>query len=257
MRRLGLGNIQADARRLRPLMFQTGIRTTSALDYWDQLTCLHFGHRDRPITDHFRGTAIDNPWTWAGAPFDTPDQIEVGDSLLRVNCDAGERAFLYYDYADVPTGCKLASVALGLSSDVAGIFCGLRLDDGSDDNYVELTLYLSSTTPDQWIVRRRYRTGGGGVGTNDGDTMSIPTAMVLHMHLTGTKWSSWDIVSLLHTPFGITGTMYKQGSSRTATFTPTRCGLIFDNAADQSNTNWMAVDWCDLNTDDEWLTTTP
>jgi hypothetical protein len=257
MKQLGKRNATRDARDMAVMLQTHGMRTTSALDYWDQLVTLHYGKRHGPI-DHFRQTAIANlaeTWAWAGAPFGAPAQYEITNSLLRVNCDMGERAFLYYRIASVPTGCKVASVALGLSNNTAGIFCGLRLDDGSDNNYVEVVLYLSSTTPDVWTVRRRYRTGGGAVATDDGSAMTIPTAMVLHMHLDGTPYASWDVDALLHTPMGIGGTMRAGTGQLTGiTFAPTRCGLVFDNSADDGSQNWMIADWIDIDSDDAWMT---
>jgi hypothetical protein len=249
---LGKRNLNADARELAVTMKQRSMRTTSALDYWDQLTTLHYGGRHH-VTDHFRYVAatLTDYWAWAGAPFAAPAAVTLEDSLLKVNMPVAGRAFLVYDIAAVPTGCKLASVALWANT--VGVACGLRIDDGTDNNYAEVVLRVSAVNPTQWAVQRRSRVGGGAVTTNNGDAMTIPTAMVLHMHLSGTKWSDWGIDSYLHTPFGITGTMYKETAARSATWTPTRCGLVFDNLADQSVDCNGIVDWVDLDSDDEWL----
>ncbi len=253
MRQLGRRNATRDARDVAVMLQEHGMRTTSALDYHDQLTTLHYGKRF-DITDHFRyATAnLTDNWTWAGAPFAAAAAVTIEDSLLKVSMPVAKRAFLYYNIGTIPTGCKLASV--GLWTYTVGVACGLRLDDGSDNNYVEVVLYCSQASPTQWIVQRRYMVGGISAPAVNGDAMTIPTAMLLHMHLSGTKWSSWTVDSLLHTPHGITGTMYKQTAALSGVrWTPTRCGLVFDNLADRSHDCNGIVDWVDIDNADAWL----
>ncbi|MEN6507040.1 MAG: hypothetical protein ABFD92_21095 [Planctomycetaceae bacterium] len=253
MRQLGKRNATRDARDVAVMLQKHGMRCTSALDYWDQLTCLHYGGR-HSITDHFRYAAatLTDYWTWAGAPFAAAAAVTLEDSLLKVRTSAGQRSFLYYNIGTVPAGCKLASVAL--YANAVDVYCGLRIDDATDNNYVELVLCVSQASPTQWIVRRRHRTGGGVVVVNDGDAMTIPTAMVLHMHLVGAPFISWDVDSYLHTPFGITGTMTKQAATLSGGgFAPRRCGLVFDNTIDDGNGWNHIVDWVDIDNDDAWL----
>ncbi len=251
MRQLGKRNATRDARDVAVMLQKHGMRCTSALDYWDQLTCLHYGGR-HAVTDHFRYAAatLTDYWTWAGGVFSAPAAVTIEDSLLKVRMSAGGASFLYYNIGDVPAGCKLASV--GLLSNTVGTYCGLRIDDDTDNNYVDLVLRVSAASPTQWIVRRRYRTGGGAVVTSDGDAMTIPTAMVLHMHLVGAPFISWDVDSYLHTPFGITGTMTKQAATLSGGgFAPRRCGLVFVNSSDGEEN--AVVDWVDIDNDDAWL----
>src|SRR5512136_1031829 len=95
---LGKRNLNADARELAVVMRQRSLRATSALDYWDQLTCFHYGKRFG-ITDHFRYAAatLTDYWTWAGAPFAATSATTLEDSLLKVQIAAGARSFLFYN----------------------------------------------------------------------------------------------------------------------------------------------------------------
>lgn len=213
----------------------------SDLEMWERLTTYHHGGA-AAITDHFGGAALSSSWTWAGAPFVTPT-VSLADSILNVSFGAG--AGRGFAYQAVTASNKLASVALW--SMTVGFAAGLRLDDGTDNNYAEVVLRVSQASPTQWAVQGRYRVGGGAVATVDGDAISEPDLYVLYTVLSGALWARWYFRPFLRGPHA--GLMWKPNSYAVglpAAWTPTRAGLIFDNTAGASSGERAYVDWCDL-----------
>ena len=242
-RRLGSHSYARDVRRQRVEQRRRGIRGGSTLDDWDRLAGVHLGRR-ATFTDHFAGSALLPHWTWAGAPFVTPGTVTVSDSVLEVtNFTANTRAFLYQPTIDAEN--KVASVALKALTQY--FWVGVRLDDGTDNNYVELVLQVSQSTPTHWQAMGRRRVGGGVIATYAGDTMNVPLNYVLRLVLTGTTWTNWGFVSQLQTPHGIGGIMWKPNNGPTGlAWTPTRVGLVFyaplGTAADEA----ALIDWVNL-----------
>lgn len=214
----------------------------SDLDMYERLTTYHYGGLSA-ITDHFRGAALLAGWTWAGAPFVTPVTVIVSNSRLRVSFNAAGRGFLYQAVAP---STKYASI--GLASVTVGFAAGLRLDDGSDNNYAEVVLRVSQASPTQWAMQARYRVGGGAVTTADGDAISEPDLYVVRMLTAGAYWGAWGFKPLLYGRHG--GAMWKPNTdlaAGAAAWAPTRAGLIFDNTAGAGVSELAYVDWCDLN----------
>lgn len=241
-RRLGTRNIAPDSRALHVMLRQNSVRTTSALDYWDQLVTLHYGGRVG-ITAHFRETTIaETGMFWAGAPFVTPaaGSITLENSILNVSTTG--RAFLYQQLPATNTYDKRASVAL--RSYTVGDMIGLRLDDGGDNNYLEVVLRVSQASPTLWNVRTRRRAGGGAVTTQDGDDMHTDPGFVLSMNLTGTPWEAWNAYPVLATNMGFFGRMAKPRALLAAsTFTPTRAGIVWIAGGEEDMA--ARVDWFD------------
>jgi len=244
VKQLGQRNATRDVRDVAVMMQAHSMRTTSALDYWDQLVTLHYGGR-AGICAHFReATIAETAMAWAGAPFAAPAAATFADSILTVTT-AG-RAFLFQDMAATNTYDKLASVAL--VTNTVGDYVGLRLDDGSDNNYLEVVLYCSQASPTQWIVRTRRREAGA-VTTQDSDILYSPPGYVLRMYMSGTRWSAWNAYPMLHTNMGFGGNMLKPGvllGGEDLAFTPTRAGVVFV-AGDIGNANMTGkADWFDI-----------
>lgn len=244
-RQLGTRNVPRDARQMHVLQRQNSMRTTSALDYWDQLVTLHYGTRDG-ICSHFReATIAETGMAWAGAPFAVPGVVALANSILYVSTI--NRAFVYQNMAATNEEDKLGSVAL--QSNTLNDQVGLRVDDGTDNNYMEINLRLSQASPTLWGVRTRRRTGGGAVTTQDSDDMHTDPGFVLHMVFTGTLWEAWGVVPWLHTNMGFGGTMRKPavmlGGANLA-FTPTRAGIVFNPGAEGETYMEAHADWFDI-----------
>ena len=57
-KQFGTRNAAPDSRQQHVMLRQNSVRTTSALDYWDQLVTLHYGQREG-ICSHFREQTIE------------------------------------------------------------------------------------------------------------------------------------------------------------------------------------------------------
>jgi hypothetical protein len=244
-KRLGTRNIAPDARQAHVLGRQGSYLTRSVLDTWDALTALHYGGREG-ICSHFReGTIAETGMAWAGAPFAVPGTVNLENSvLLAVTLT---RSFLYQPLPATNTYTKRASVAL--FSVTLNDLVGLRLDDASDNNYLEVVLMVSQASPTQWTVRTRRRTGGGAVTTQDGDAMNTDPGFILAMVMTGTRWSAWNAYPALNTNMGFAGRMFKPYTTLGAVnlaFTPTRAGIVFEPGAIGETNLFALVDWFDI-----------
>lgn len=215
----------------------------SDIDLWERMTTYHYGGPGA-ITDHFRGSALLAGWAWAAAPFVTPTTVTISRSVLRASFAAPNRAFLYQ--GTVATSGVMAAV--GLWSPTQNFACGLRMDDGTDDNYAEVVLRVSQASPTQWAVQARYRAGGGVVTTAGGDAISEPDFYRLRMGITGTPWTAWGFYPLLNGPTAnmIMWKPITDLAAGGAAWTPTRVGLVFDDLVGSLAPYQAYVDWCDL-----------
>lgn len=242
---LGTKNVAPDARQLAVLLRQNSMHTTSALDYWDQLVTLHYGGRDG-LCSHFReATVAATGMMWAGAPFAVPAVVALDNSILDISTTG--RSFIYQQMAATNTYDKLASVAhRGYTLDD---LVGLRLDDGTDNNYLEVLLRISQASPALWCVRTRRRTGGGAITTQDSDDFHTDPGFVLRMEIDGTPWEAWNAWPVLHTNMGFAGRMLKPftllGGANLA-FTPTRAGVVFEAGTQGETAVYARADWFDI-----------
>ena len=128
------------------------------------------------VTDHFRSGVIPTGYAWQGAPFaGTPSTITwslAGDYLSLRPDNTAHRLFLSTAVANDAGAWSggtyfTARVATGHTTEI-----GIRLDDGSDNNYGEF--YLTGVLGLGWArLDFRYRTGGGAVTTNN-THISVP-----------------------------------------------------------------------------------
>lgn len=249
-----MGNSEAIARVLENLLrsvddvrrrvgyLETNAETPSDEDLWERLTTYHYGGL-AAVTDHFRGSAVSSSWTWAGAPFVVPT-VSLARSVLTVSFAAAGRAFLYQ--GGITSNPKQVSVTL--QSWTVDFAAGLRLDDGSDNNYAEVVLRTDvASTPTQWRTQARYRTGGGAVSVVNGASIYVPEFYLVRLSIWGTPWGAWGFRPFLAGPHG--GLIWSPSTDLAglaAAWAPTRVGLIFDNAVGASRTNYALVDWCDV-----------
>jgi hypothetical protein len=136
------------------------------------------------------------------------------------------RAFLYRSAA--PTTGKGLLAMLSFATGADG-FVGCRVDDGSDNNYVECGLYSDGV---DWKERIYYRTGGGAVNTVTA-TASIPAPIPqqILLNITGTRWSGWGLNGWISIPQFSAALAQKNFVAGTSglTWTPTRIGITLRN----------------------------
>lgn len=171
-------------------------------------------------------TTLPSGWGWAGSPFSTPSVIEtVNNRALTWRGFSGtERAFLYRSWNsslfDEIIGIKALLAARMFTNN---FYVGIRLDDGSDNNYAEIGLrYANTGNPIRFISN--HRTGGGSVTTTEQTawaTAHMPTNTWLSMELRSTPFSNWDYRFRFMTDMSF----MTSGLATGLTWTPTRVGI--------------------------------
>lgn len=166
----------------------------------------------------FTSTTLPSGWSWAGSPFVTPTLATVGGTFLYVQPGTGNRSFMFRTTFGDPHIFGIQSIA------DSGSYIAWRLDDGSDNNYIDIGLrdtYIS----DKQLVKR-YRTGGGSV-TETVQTKIFQSALFwIGFYITGTQWTSWTLNAELYNLFTLIG----YAGQGPFSFTPTRFGIVFYTA---------------------------
>lgn len=174
------------------------------------------------ITEDFTSTTPSG-WTWAGSPFVTPSVVQsIKSTWIRMNgMSGGERSFFYKTYiADQILFAMLPAI----NTNSGGMYTGIRFDDGSDNTYMEVVLwYSSSGTP--FRIYYISRINGGAVTktevTNLAQTMF--DGWLIHV-IFGTRWSNWHSNAILTS---MNGTWLRSNmDGPTMTFTPARVGIV-------------------------------
>lgn len=173
----------------------------------------------RTVVQDFASTTPSG-WSWAGTPFSTPTVSIINGTWLRQTGMSGsERTFFSRSLVDQ----SFYNVIASLDTNNNGFYSGVRLDDGSDNNYVELVWWYS-TSGSPIRVYLRQRTGGGTVTETDQTTLAnayTDRYTWLVLQIGGARWSSWTptpIINGLHVVRGTNGS--------TVTWTPTRIGIV-------------------------------
>lgn len=169
------------------------------------------------ITDHFDSTF--SGWTWAAyAGFVTPANIDVSrfPSIVSIYNSVGQgaaRAFAYQGSFGSDINCRLALGA-------AQIYGGLRMDDGTNNNYAEVFLESASGL---YNCKYRYAVGGVVTGPTTIWSSQIIGFGTLRLVRTGdTVYIYWGIDSPL--PLYITGVSITGWS-------PSRSGIYYEHVA--------------------------
>jgi hypothetical protein len=212
-----------------------GLRSADHCNVWSQ---------------HWDVSSMPAGWAWAGAPFITPPTVSFGmASHLSVSGFTvnPSRAFLVSPFTPLGSPMK-ASVGLALVT--VDCFIGIRMDDGTDNNYFEMLLRHANAAPAQWDILCRYRLGGGAVtdspAAGSRPLLVYPQPVILYMSVNGTMWSSWTISCMIQgllnagaSTFWVTsGT---PGSNQT--WTPTRKGLVFYQPSTVSWYSYRCDSW--------------
>jgi len=120
----------------------------------------------RTINYGFNDSSEASAITWAGAPFSGAPTVNVTNSLLLpYSATAGNRYFGYFAVSGASSDITL--IVRMYKRSIGTLFSGIRYDDGTDNNYVELGLYNNSSFSSTSMPRVYQVTGGGGVVTTD------------------------------------------------------------------------------------------
>lgn len=148
------------------------------------------------VIDHFETDALNAAWSWAAySPFVTPGQIDLSiiDSILILSFDtttaSGPRGFMYRTDS-ITNG--FFGFGLTFNNPLASQISGCRMDDGTDNNYVEV-LFRKESGGNRLEIISRYRTGGGAVTTTVHQYLyDWPHGLAnIRLQNIGTQWSNW------------------------------------------------------------------
>lgn len=154
------------------------------------------------------------------------DTESYGNSAGSFTFSTAKRWFLYKSGA--PTGRGVIQAGFAAGSDV---FIGLRMDNSSDNYYVEAGVYCDSSG--LWTTRAYIRNGPESptIETNV-NTLAYPFPMQVFLNITGTKWSNWGCNAWVSMP-GAAGNILQKNVLAMASsriWTPTRYGLTMRGA---------------------------
>jgi len=137
-------------------------------------------------TAHFRPGETTGPgegslaaFAWQGAPFTTPvlASYAYANDYLRWVHSSAARFFLSCPITNSAAAWQNKSIWGRLAATCYGSF-GLRIDDGTDNNYVEIYLDATAADGDQRL-RFSYRSGGGAVVTNTAKPVLLQGSFVV------------------------------------------------------------------------------
>jgi hypothetical protein len=187
-------------------------------------------------TWHFRKNTIPPDYDWASG-FNVPDFTAL--SYLK-------EYFLGYFF-----GTDRAFLAKSTTSALVGQYIwgrfivnnlcnfGLRIDDGTDNNYVEYRIVHVSGP--SYILRLRQRTGGGSVTVTDVTNYSTALPAPLMFHPSGSM-GSWkpDCYIVNETGSDLGGGLTQVLSGSTVSWNPARVGICLDDVG-ASIVDWIAI----------------
>ena len=183
----------------------------------------------QPLYD-FDTQALPSGWSWAGTPFVTPAVSYIGTSYLRLQHSvSGGRAFLLPP-SPAPTQNQkhLFGIVTNWGASAQNTYVGYRLDDGTDNNYLEQVLATDSSQ-DSYRLLTRTRSGGGTVTVTT--VMTIPRIYVHRMELEyAAGW--WRLNVFCPSYIG-------RIPSVLPSFTATRIGIVYTSF---ETWEWVAMD---------------
>lgn len=189
--------------------------------------------------EHFNtGYGILN--AWAGAPFVTPTTSSFSFKSIALIHDStpNNRAFRYETVslaAGVNARCR---ARLQAGSFVE--FAGLRLDDGSDNNYIEFGIRSLGVTSGLAEMISRYRLGGGAVTT----TVYLSGLMLgLQFYVLDLQRSSGDNSNFRALVDGVQVVVINSIVGGIFNFTITRRGITFETGGGGSTAFGGFFDW--------------
>ncbi len=129
---------------------------------------------------HFTsGSSAPTGYAWAGSPFAAPDTVYYSYSSDFLFCASGTNArnFLYRSITNNAANWSNKSILGAFAAVGVNTRYGLRIDDGTDNNYVEM--YVDGTANDATETVKFEYTGGTIVTTN----ISVPVGTLFVLRL--------------------------------------------------------------------------
>lgn len=193
------------------------------------------------VTDHFRSGVIPSGYTWQGAPFDgTPASLYynyASDFLVTVAAGAANRIFLSTAVTNSGAAWQNQSIYARVHTG-SSVDTGVRIDDATDNNYVELVMTGALNNGTQRLDLR-WRIGGGAVNTLSSaviTSMDTNIVMQLNLNYSGGTYRAYGYF------LGEEGLASNPGSFWTAVLAwmpvAGRVGVYV-----KGNANWAVVDW--------------
>lgn len=185
--------------------------------------------------------SLPGAWSWAGSPFITPDTIDYewrGKALYYRDTTGVSRTFLY---RSLTTGTNKFDYLVYLSGFLYsnGYFQGIRIDNGTDNYYVEFGQYYSTTgLPIRFYYY--YRNGGGVTSgeLNSNWRMPImPPYFWTSIAIRSTPFSNWDCRGQI-----VTDQIWQNTIVSGLTWTPTRIGITQRRTSSPWDSSFFASD---------------
>ncbi|WP_054522192.1 hypothetical protein [Thermanaerothrix daxensis] len=190
---------------------------------------MRFSGYYRPANIEDFTTTIPSGWSWAGSPFVTPPSVLVsyGTYLNISGFTSASRVF--FCRSAPSTFFAIVSIC-GMETGVNGNEVGLRVDDGTDNNYAELVWQYN----DGIRLLARSRVGGGTpTETASATLFFLPPAPIV-LYPSGSLWSDWQAVYTTNWAGRVC-----LPNSPSFTWTPSRIGIT----ARATGTSWMRYYW--------------
>lgn len=187
--------------------------------------------------EHFRTTIAPAGYSWQGAPFATPGSVvQYGSDYLGAYHAGASRGF----FAKTVSYLRSSDASFIVRARIVTEYwldAGLRVDDGTDNNYFETRIvHLSGPTA---FFRMVQRTGGGAVTTTDtAAAIVLGDGVVLVLYLLALGGSTWSPRLYINNEVGAYS--YINAGTNITTFDITRAGLVVDGTG-RGMYDWMAV----------------
>lgn len=168
--------------------------------------------------DHFTTASLGSMWdAWTTTPSTLVDPDYLGH-FLRARPSKEQQDVTCFLTTDTLYNARIATLVYSENNLVE---CGLRVDEGDDDNYIEVYLEATSGAGCLTALWWRYREGGGAVTESQLTDPYIPTIPFAFM-LTRVSDTYWQVAAGL--PLA-----YVTGKSDFVGMVPTRSGLFVRN----------------------------
>jgi len=169
---------------------------------------------------------IPTDYSWAGTPFATPPSVSIANNtiLSTFGFTGNEKSFFYRTIDNALNSASSVYFLPVQISNAAGQYVGLRIDNGSDNNYVEIVVEFNGANP-PLLYKIYYRISGGTINTITPIATPSGSFMpdAIRAIILGTKWTSWQIVEAFVSNYS---SIRIGAATPNFSWTPTRIGFV-------------------------------